>query len=39
VLLAVASILLAAKLNQGIRPSFTNMNRLLNLDFNVLVKK
>jgi len=39
VLLAVTSLLLAAKLNEALRPAFINMNRLLHSDFGVFVKK
>lgn len=39
VLLAVTSLLLAAKLNEAVRPAFVVMNRLLHADFNVSVTK
>lgn len=39
VLLAVTSLLLAAKLNESLKPAFVNMNRLLHSDFSVFVSK
>ena len=39
VLLSVASLLLAAKLNEAMRPSFMHMNRLLHAEYNVFVRK